>query len=103
MNLQLNAQIHFRGAGYFRDANVQRVPQYDYFPFAQAPQTVSTLVIKGVGDPMTLVEPVRQAVVRLDPEVPFFGTRTLQDRIDGSLLDLPSRDLIRKVSATRER
>jgi predicted permease len=70
-----------------------------YFPFAQAPQTVATLVLKGAGDPMALVEPVREAVVRLDPEVPFYGARSLQDRIDASLLERRSPMLLLVIFA----
>lgn len=70
-----------------------------YFPFAQAPQTVATLVIKGAGDPGALVEPVRQAVARLDPEVPFYGARSLQDRIDASLLERRSPMLLLVIFA----
>lgn len=36
---------------------------------------------------MSLVEPVRRVVTRLDPELPFYGVETMQERINASLLD----------------
>ncbi len=70
-----------------------------YFPFAQSPQTVVTLVMKSEGDPMALAEPAREVVASLDPEVPFYGARTLQDRVDASLLDRRSPMLLLMVFA----
>jgi predicted permease len=57
-----------------------------YFPFAQRTQSFPTLLMKTSGDPLALVEPAREVLTRLDPEIPFFGTRTMQDRIDQSLV-----------------
>jgi len=70
-----------------------------YFPFAQAPQTVATLVMKTDGDPMALAEPAREVVSRLDPEVPFYGARTLEDRIDESLVERRSPMLLLMILA----
>jgi predicted permease len=58
-----------------------------WFPVAQAPRSFLTLVMKTQGDPSTLVEPAREVVTRLDPEIPFFNVRTMQDRIDESLIE----------------
>ncbi len=58
-----------------------------WFPLAQAPRSFLTLVIKTPGDPLTLVEPAREVVNHLDPEVPFFNVRNMQDRIDESLIE----------------
>jgi predicted permease len=57
-----------------------------YFPFAQRTESFPTLLMKASGDPLALVEPAREVVARLDPEIPFFGARTMQDRIDESLM-----------------
>ncbi|MFC1661014.1 ABC transporter permease, partial [Gemmatimonadota bacterium] len=70
-----------------------------YFPFSQDPQTFHTLVMKAGGDPLALVEPARQVVARLDPEVPFFGAQTMQDRIDESLLERRSPMLLLMIFA----
>ena len=58
-----------------------------WFPIAQAPRLFLTLVMKTQGDPLTLVDPAREVVTRLDPEVPFFNVRTMQDRIEDSLIE----------------
>jgi len=58
-----------------------------WFPLSQAPRSFLTLVIKTPGDPLTLVEPAREVVTRLDPEIPYFNVRTMQDRIDESLIE----------------
>ena len=76
-------------AGSHRQNNLvesQYVGSY-WFPLAQAPRLFLTLLMKTGGDPLTLVEPARAVVSRLDPEVPFFAVRTMQDRIDESLMD----------------
>ena len=70
-----------------------------YFPFAQAPQTVATLVMRTDGDPMALAEPAREVVSRLDPEVPFYGARTLEDRVDESLVERRSPMLLLMILA----
>ncbi len=58
-----------------------------WFSLAQDAEPFLTLVMKTDGDPDALVEPARQAVAGLDPELPLFGTRTLQERIDDSLIE----------------
>jgi predicted permease len=70
-----------------------------YFPFAQAPQMWATLVLKTDGDPLSLVEPARELVSRIDPEVPFYGAQTLQDRIDASLVERRSSMLLLMIFA----
>jgi ABC-type lipoprotein release transport system permease subunit len=58
-----------------------------WFSVAQASRSFLTLVMKTQGDPSALVEPAREVVTRLDPEIPFFNVRTMQDRIDESLIE----------------
>jgi predicted permease len=70
-----------------------------YFPYSQNPQSFMNLVLKAGGDPLSLVEPARQVVARLDPEVPFFGAQTMQDRIDQSLLERRSPMLLLMIFA----
>jgi predicted permease len=70
-----------------------------YFPFAQRPSIVATLVLKTDRDPLALTEPVREVVARLDPEVPFYGTRTMEDRVDASLLERRSSMLLLMIFA----
>jgi len=70
-----------------------------YFPFAQRPAGTPYLVMKAAGDPMGVVEPVRELVTRLDPEVPFYSVRTQQERVDESLLERRSPMLLLMIFA----
>jgi len=58
-----------------------------FFPTAQSTGATQFLVLRADGDPMALVEPVRRVVSRLDPELPFYSARTMDDRIAESLLE----------------
>jgi len=70
-----------------------------YLSAAQQPGPFQNVVLKTGGDPMALVEPVREIVTRLDPELPFFGARTMQARIDESLLERRSPMLLLMIFA----
>ena len=70
-----------------------------YFPFNQNPGSSPTVLLKTEGDPMAFVEPVRAIVTRLDPEIPFFGVRTMQERIDESLVERRSPMLLLVIFA----
>jgi putative ABC transport system permease protein len=70
-----------------------------YFPIAQDTPYSTQLVMRSEGDPLALVEPVRELVARLDPETPFYGARTLQDRIDESLMERRSPMLLLAIFA----
>jgi predicted permease len=58
-----------------------------YVPFAQAPRQRMTLLVESEGDGATLVPAVRQLVTSLDPDMPLFGVRSMEDfyekRIEG--------------------
>ena len=70
-----------------------------WFPFAQSPRSFMTLVMKTSGDPVGLVDPARRIVSGIDPELPFFGTRTVQERIDQSLMERRSPMLMLMIFA----
>jgi predicted permease len=70
-----------------------------YFPMAQDPSLNVQLILKTAGDPLALVEPAREVVTRLDPEVPFYGARTMQERIDDSLMERRSPMLLLAIFA----
>lgn len=70
-----------------------------YFPIAQDAAPNSYLVMRTAGDPLTLVEPAREIVTRLDPEVPFYGARTMQERVDDSLMERRSPMLLLAIFA----
>jgi predicted lysophospholipase L1 biosynthesis ABC-type transport system permease subunit len=58
-----------------------------YFPYRQAPSGAINFAIRTALAPETLTASVRSEVAAIDPEVPFYGVRTLQDRVDASLVD----------------
>jgi predicted permease len=70
-----------------------------YFPFSQDASSNAQLIMKTAGDPMGLVEPARAIITRLDPEVPFYGARTMQERIDDSLMERRSPMLLLAIFA----
>jgi putative ABC transport system permease protein len=45
-----------------------------------------TLVTRTAGDPASIVSAVRQAVTSIDPELPFFAVKPMQQRVDESLV-----------------
>ncbi len=57
-----------------------------YFPFAQNVGRGMTLVTRTAGDPTSVVSAVRQQVASLDPELPFFSVRPMQQRVEESLM-----------------
>jgi predicted permease len=50
-------------------------------PYAQSYRPSFTLNIHTTGDPATLANPLRAAIAALDPDLPVFDVRTLQDHI----------------------
>ena len=53
-------------------------PAY-YFPMALGPELFRSVVVKATGDPLTLLPTLRQILRRMDPEVPIFQVRTLEE------------------------
>lgn len=58
-----------------------------YFPMSQDGMRSMTLALRTSGDPETATSSVRQALAAIDPELPLYGVRTMQERIDQSLVD----------------
>jgi predicted permease len=56
-----------------------------YFPHAQSDRGTMTLVTRASGDPAALSTSIRQRLAAIDPELPFFGVRPMQERLDQSL------------------
>lgn len=52
-----------------------------YVPFAQIYRPGMTLLARGGGDPHALVAPIRGALRSLDPGVPLFDVRTLEEQV----------------------
>ncbi len=54
-----------------------------YVPLAQDPQQFMSLAVRARGgDPMALAEPVRRAVLAMDPDLPLYWVRSLEDWIN---------------------
>jgi putative ABC transport system permease protein len=56
-----------------------------YFPFAQAPQGSSALVVRTTGDPLDLAAAVSTQVRSVDPDQPAYDVRTLEQIISDDL------------------
>ena len=50
-----------------------------YFPFAQIPASVMTVIVKAAGDPNQLIAAVRQQVKNIDPDQPIYAIRTMDE------------------------
>jgi predicted permease len=57
-----------------------------YFPFAQNVGRGMFLVTRTAGDPTSIASAIRQQVTSMDPELPFFSVRPMQQRIEESLV-----------------
>ncbi len=56
-----------------------------YIPMAQAPIETASIVVRSAGDPMDLADEVREAVRRVDPELPLASVQTVEQVVAGSL------------------
>jgi predicted permease len=56
-----------------------------YFPYSQSSDSAMTFAIRTAGDPLSLIAPVRREITGIDPELPFYTPRTIEDLIDASL------------------
>jgi predicted permease len=57
-----------------------------YFPFAQDPGRGMYIAARAAGDPSALVGSIRALVREIDPELPFFSVKPMQDRVEESLV-----------------
>ncbi len=58
-----------------------------YFPMAQDTARTVTLVVRSAGQPGALVSSIRHELAGIDPELPFYGVRPMQERVDASLIN----------------
>jgi putative ABC transport system permease protein len=58
-----------------------------YFPMTQNTSRALTYAMKVATDPAALANPVRDVMRRLDPELPVYGTQTMEERTDKSLMN----------------
>jgi len=57
-----------------------------YYPMAQDPAFGITFAVRTATDPAAAAGPVRDAIASLDPELPLFDTRTMEEWMDKSLV-----------------
>ncbi len=50
-----------------------------YYPYAQAPQSSMTIIMKGASDPNQLIGSVRGAIKAIDPDQPIYSVRTMDE------------------------
>jgi predicted permease len=56
-----------------------------YFPHTQLPGRALNVAIRTTADPASLVTAVRQEIHGLDPDLPIYNVRTMEQRVDESL------------------
>ncbi|HTY05936.1 MAG TPA: ABC transporter permease [Gemmatimonadales bacterium] len=64
--------------------DVAPVPEVS-FPYQQGPQPLITLVIRTAGDPYGLAPAIRHELAAIDPQLPFYAVRTMDDLLVASL------------------
>jgi putative ABC transport system permease protein len=84
----LDPNIWFRIVGVVEDVrhvSLTRDPGTEmYRPIAQTAAPVFTLVVRTAGDPSAIAPTARAAVQAIDPNLPIYDVRTMEERIGGS-------------------
>lgn len=68
------------------DTQAQLTGAY-YFPLRQSLARTLGIAIRTTQAPESVTASVRREIAQLDPEMPFYGVRTLEDRMSTSLMD----------------
>ncbi|HYK87294.1 MAG TPA: ABC transporter permease [Acidobacteriota bacterium] len=63
----------------------ERVGIY-YFPYDQTPRDLITFAVRSPMDPASLIGATRNAISEIDPELPLYDVRTMEERVDESLI-----------------
>jgi putative ABC transport system permease protein len=58
-----------------------------FYPLRQRPQSAVGVAIRTAQSPESVIASVRRELAQIDPEVPFYGVRTMEDRLSSSLID----------------
>ena len=73
---------------------VRRVKQYTldsdsrmamYLAHTQYPTRPMSLAVRGAGEPSALAGPVKSAIAEIDPDLPVYSVRTMEQRVEDSL------------------
>ncbi|HEY7113761.1 MAG TPA: ABC transporter permease [Thermoanaerobaculia bacterium] len=73
----------------YRDSPFGAGIDFVYLPVTQHPAARLVLLTKSAGDPLQMVEPVKEAVRALDPNMPLLETRTYADLYRYSVVEGP--------------
>lgn len=65
---------------------IRRTGAY-FFPLRQNPSRSLGLAIRTSQEPQTVINAVRREVAQVDAELPFYGVRTMEERLSGSVRD----------------
>ena len=57
-----------------------------YFPFAQQPARSIVVAVRSAQDPETIIASLRSTLASIDRELPLYDVRTMEERLDHSLL-----------------
>jgi putative ABC transport system permease protein len=68
------------------DTQAQKVGTY-YSSLRQVPPRTLGVAIRTTQEPDSVTNAVRREIAQIDPEVPFYGVRTMEDRLSTSLMD----------------
>jgi predicted permease len=68
------------------DTDSQRIGQY-FSPLHQVPNRTLGIAIRTAQNPEAVTASVRREIAQIDPEMPFYGVRTLEERLSMSLMD----------------
>jgi predicted permease len=74
-----------RLAGLVDSPEFKRVGTY-YFPMTGQSRNL-TLAVRTATDPTSLTSGIRRELAAIDAELPFYGVRTMEDRVERSLVD----------------
>ena len=72
--------------GLVESAGERRVGNY-FWPVKQRPASVFGMAIRTAQAPELLIASVRREINGIDPELPLFGVRTMEDQLSRSLID----------------
>jgi predicted permease len=88
-------------AGDVRHNGLARPPAAEmYRPFAQRPQPQFAVVVRTTGDdPAAVVPAVRARLQHIDPNLPMYDVRTMEDRVADSFADARATALLLLVTA----
>jgi predicted permease len=58
-----------------------------YYPYAQSPRRRLTLLARAAGDAQRLGSAVGREIATLDPELPFYGVKTMNERLEAKVVN----------------